>query len=74
MDNTTTGVLRTELQAFRIQVRARLGQVFGLASLPDRRVLVKEVRGELRIIEHDRLLPGPVKGTPRSHPIDLFKP
>ncbi len=63
--------LQSELEPFRIQVIAELGKTFGMAFLPDGRLLVTtEGNGGLRIIDHDRLLPEPVKGTPRGHPIN----
>jgi aldose sugar dehydrogenase len=67
------GPFKSELEAFRLDVVAQLGKTFGLASLPDGRLLVTETAGALRIIDHDRLVPDPVAGTPAGHPADLFK-
>jgi len=37
-----------------------------LAFLPDGRMLVTERTGQLRIIDHGKLVPEPVKGTPAT--------
>jgi glucose/arabinose dehydrogenase len=73
--NIPSGVLKTELEKFRIQVIARLGKTFGLAFLPDGRLLVTEERGALRIVDHNRLLPAAVQNTPMGRPADtdVFK-
>lgn len=65
------GVQESELESFRIEVVAELGKTFGMAFLPDGRLLVTtEGDGGLRIIDHDRLLAQPVTGTPHGHPIN----
>jgi glucose/arabinose dehydrogenase len=59
-------VIRSEKQAFRIEVVARdLETPWGLAFLPDGRMLVTERPGRLRMVEKGRLLPDPVTGTPK---------
>jgi glucose/arabinose dehydrogenase len=59
-------VVRSETQAFRIEVVARgLETPWGLAFLPDGRMLVTERPGRLRIVENGRVDPEPVAGTPR---------
>jgi glucose/arabinose dehydrogenase len=68
-----TETVGSELESFRLHVVATLGKTFGLAVLPDDRVLVTETAGALRIIEHGHLLPAPVTGTPHGQPTDLFK-
>jgi len=58
-------VIRSEKQAFRIEVVARdLETPWGLAFLPDGRLLITERPGRLRIVEKGRLLPAAVANTP----------
>ena len=59
-------IVKTEKQAFRIEVVARdLETPWGLAFLPDGRLLITERPGRLRIVEKGTLLTEPVKGTPK---------
>ncbi len=59
-------VIRSEKQAFKLEVVARdLETPWGIAFLPDGRMLVTERPGRLRIVEKGRLLPEAVAGTPR---------
>lgn len=58
-------VIRSEQQTFRIEVLARgLETPWGIAFLPDGRILVTERPGRLRVVADGKLLPEPVKGTP----------
>jgi glucose/arabinose dehydrogenase/cytochrome c5 len=60
-------VIKTEKQTFKIDIVARnLETPWGLAFLPDGRLLITERPGRLRIVEKDgTLLPEAVKGTPK---------
>jgi len=62
----------SELHNFHLEIVADTGMPFGLAPLPDGRLLLTEIAGNLRIIQKGRLLREPVKGTPAGHPTDLF--
>ena len=63
-------IIKSERQTFRIEVVAPgLETPWGLAFLPDGRLLVTERPGRLRIIdivgEKGQLVPDPVQGTPK---------
>lgn len=62
--------VKSELYDFHLKIVAETDKPFGMAVLPDGRVLVTEVAGRLRVIEKGGLLPEPVKGTPAGHPSD----
>jgi len=58
--------IKSERQTFRIEVVAPgIETPWGLAFLPDGRLLVTERSGRLRIIEKGKLLPEAVQGTPK---------
>ena len=59
-------VITSEKQTFKMEIVARnLETPWGLAFLPDGRLLITERPGRLRIVENGKLLPEPVKGTPK---------
>jgi glucose/arabinose dehydrogenase len=59
-------VVRSEKAAFVLQavLADGLSEPWALAFLPDGRMLVTERPGRLRIVDHGRLLPEPVRGVP----------
>jgi aldose sugar dehydrogenase len=59
-------VVRSEKQALRLEVVARdLETPWGIAFLPDGRMLVTERPGRLRVVDNGRELPDAVAGTPK---------
>ena len=64
--NPSGQVIHSEKQTFKIEVvAAGLQTPWGEAFLPDGRMLVTERTGPLRVIDHGKLLPQPVEGTPK---------
>jgi glucose/arabinose dehydrogenase len=58
-------ILRSEDHAFRVvRIAEGLDHPWGLAFLPDGRMLVTERAGQLRIVREGKLLPQPVAGLP----------
>lgn len=61
-------VFQTEAASFRVtEVAGGLSHPWGLAFLPDGRMLVTERGGRLRLIEEGRLAPDPVGGVPEVY-------
>jgi len=65
------GVVKTELHDFRVQTVARVGEAYGFAFLPDGRILITEVAGNLRMVAKGKLLPEPVPGAPHGNATGL---
>lgn len=60
-----TTPLRSELHTFKLETVAdRLSTPWGMAFLPDGRMLFTEKSGQLRVIERGVLRPEPIRGTP----------
>ena len=59
--------ITSEKQAFKLEVLTReVNTPFGLAFLPDGRLLITERNGTLRILDKNKLS-DPIKGTPKPH-------
>jgi glucose/arabinose dehydrogenase len=59
-------IVTSARQTFRMEVVARdIETPWGLAFLPDGRLLITERPGRLRIVQNGELLPEPVRGTPK---------
>jgi len=58
------GVVKTDVERFRVQVVAKTGAPYGFAFLPDGRILITEQSGSLRVVQKGRLLPDPVADAP----------
>ena len=67
-----SGLVATELEKLRIQVIGKARMPWGLAALPDGRLLATEQEGALRVIEQGRLAAEPIYGTPLGKPQDRF--
>ena len=59
-----TGVVKTDVERFRVQTVAKTGAPYGFAFLPDGRILITEQSGSLRVVEKGRLLPEPIADAP----------
>lgn len=60
-----TEPIKSELHTFKIETVAdRLSTPWGMAFLPDGRMVFTEKSGTVRVIEHGVLLPEPIRGTP----------
>ena len=59
-------IIKSEKQTFKVEIVARNVETpWGLAFLPDGRLLITERPGRLRIAQNGKMLPEPVKGTPK---------
>ncbi|MDY0071223.1 MAG: PQQ-dependent sugar dehydrogenase [Thauera sp.] len=67
------GVVRSEVEDFRVERIAHVEAPFGLALLPGGDMLITQTDGQLRQIVKGQLLPKAIAGTPLGNPGDLFR-
>jgi aldose sugar dehydrogenase len=65
-------LVRSEVQAFTVELVAEPDKPTGLVALPDGRLLISQERGGLRLVERSGLVAGAVEGVPPCHPTDVF--
>jgi len=58
------GIVHSAVEDFRAETVARTGPPYAFDFLPDGRILINEIGGALRIVDHGKLLPQAVIGTP----------
>jgi glucose/arabinose dehydrogenase len=65
------GVVKTELHDFRVETVAKVGEPYAFAFLPDGRILITEMAGNLRVVDKGRLLLEPVPDAPSGNGLGL---
>jgi glucose/arabinose dehydrogenase len=69
--NTATGapkgIVHSAVQDFRVETVAKVGPPYAFDFLPDGRILINETGGALRVVDHGKLLPQPIIGTPTGN-------
>src|SRR6185503_15721356 len=61
-------IITSEKQTFKLEVLTReVNTPFGLAFLPDGRLLITERNGTLRMLDKKNQLSAPITGTPKPH-------
>ena len=63
-DGPPKGIVHSAVQDFRVETVAKVGTPYSFDFLPDGRILIIEIQGALRIVDHGKLLPEPVAGSP----------
>ena len=63
--------VRTPGPKFRVVPIPGLRRPYGMAFLPDGRMLVSERAGQIRIVDHDKVDPQPVSGVPAVLDVNL---
>lgn len=62
--NVPKGVVKSDVESFRIQTVAKVGTPYGFVFLPDGRILITELSGSLRVVEKGRLSPTSIADAP----------
>ena len=65
------GVVKTELHDFRVETVAKVGEPYSFAFLPDGRILITEMAGNLRIVDKGKLQLEPVPDAPGGDGLGL---
>jgi len=65
------GVVKTELYDFRVETIAKVGEPYGFAFLPDGRILITELAGNLRVVDKGHLQLEPVPDAPSGNGLGL---
>lgn len=68
-DPWPTGVVRSAVHDFRVEKVAEIPQPYGLAPLPDGRILVTQTTGEMRIVDGAGRISDAILGTPKGLPV-----
>ena len=68
--NTATGapkgIVHSAVQDFRVETVAKTGTPYAFDFLPDGRILIMEIQGNLRVVDHGKLLAKPIESTPKG--------
>ena len=65
------GVVKTELHDFRVETVAKVGEPYSFAFLPDGRILITEIAGNLRVVEKGKTKLEPVLDAPSGNGLGL---
>ena len=60
------GVVHSAVHDFRVETVAKTGTPYAFDFLPDGRILIMEIQGSLRVVDHGKLLAKPIEGAPRG--------
>jgi glucose/arabinose dehydrogenase len=60
------GIVRSAVEDFRVETIAKTGTPYAFDFLPDGRILIMEIEGGLRVVDHGKLLPQPIEGSPKG--------
>ncbi len=70
MTNTAAGppkgIVHSAVHDFRVETIAHVGTPYAFDFLPDGRILIMEIQGGLRVVDHGKLLAKPIEGAPQG--------